>query len=190
MTTELLALDEIVSSQAQKEVTHNTALRQIEGRLIRVLSRTTTAEPASPNAGDTYVVPASATGTNWSGQDGKIAHYFGGAWTFYAPIEGLSLHVNDEDIRIEYNGAAWQRAGGDLSAASAIAVGASPFAHTNNGSQDVDIIIQGGTVTLAEFGRGGSWYDVGTTSGIVRLSAGDSVRVTYSAAPTMVKIPR
>lgn len=107
MTTELLVLDEITSSQASKEVTHNTALRQIEGRTIRVKSRTTTAQPGSPTAGDTYILPASATGTDWAGNDGKIGHYYGGAWVFYTAIEGIRVWVNDEDVRVVYYSAAW-----------------------------------------------------------------------------------
>ncbi len=107
MTTELLGLSEISTSQASKEATHNAGLRQIEGRTIKVKSRTTSAEPGSPSAGDTYIVPSGATGTNWASQDGKIAHYYGGAWVFYAPIEGIRLWVDDEDVRVAYDGSAW-----------------------------------------------------------------------------------
>lgn len=107
MATEMLGLAEIVASQSAKEVTHNQALREIEGRLVRVKSRTTTAQPGSPANGDTYIVPTGATGTNWSGQDGKIAHYYGGSWKFWTPIEGVREWANDEDIRWVYNGSAW-----------------------------------------------------------------------------------
>ena len=107
MTTEILALDEITAAQASKEVTHNTALRQIEGRTIKVKSRTTTAQPGSPAAGDTYILPASATGTDWAGNDGKIGQFYGGAWVFYIPIEGIRVWVDDEDVRVVYDGSTW-----------------------------------------------------------------------------------
>ena len=110
MTTEILDLDEISASQAQKEVTHNTALRQIEGRLVRVLSRTTTAQPSSPANGDTYVIPASATGTDWSTYAaGDIAHYYGGAWHNWMPLNGLTVAVLDESQLhlITWDGSAW-----------------------------------------------------------------------------------
>ncbi|MCK4609478.1 MAG: DUF2793 domain-containing protein [Gammaproteobacteria bacterium] len=107
MTTELLNLDEILASQASKEVTHNTALRQIEGRTIRVISRTTTAQPGSPSEGDTYILPTSATGTDWATNDGKIGQFYGGAWVFYTPIEGIRIWVNDEDVRVVYDSSAW-----------------------------------------------------------------------------------
>lgn len=107
MSTEILTLDEIAESQANKYLTHNTALRQIEAKTIRVLSRTTTAEPVSPSAGDTYLIPASATGTNWAGEDGKIGHFYNGSWQFYNVFEGLTFWVNDEDSHYAYNGTSW-----------------------------------------------------------------------------------
>lgn len=115
-STEILTLDEISSSQASKEVTHNTALRQLEGRLVRVKDKDLTAPPGSPANGDTYIVATGGTG-DWSGHDGKIAHYYGGAWHVWAPIEGIRVWVNDEDLVYAYTGAAWTAiAGGALTA--------------------------------------------------------------------------
>lgn len=111
MTTEILGLDEIVASQAQKEVPHNTALRQIEA-WVRALSITTTAPPATPAAGDTYIVPVGATGV-WAGQENKLAHYYGGSWKFRAPIRGPRPLVLDEGKAYFWNGTAWAPEGGD-----------------------------------------------------------------------------
>lgn len=113
MTTPLLGLDELSETQASKYLTHNTALRQLEGWLIRIKDRDLATPPGSPAEGDTYLVAASGTGA-WSGQDGKLAVYISGAWSFLAPFEGLSLWVNDEDTRITYDGAAWLQEGGLL----------------------------------------------------------------------------
>lgn len=107
MSTDILSIDEIGESQASKYATHNTGLRQLEAQLVRVLSRTTGAEPGSPSAGDVYIIPSGATGTNWSGQDGKIGHYYSGAWHFYTAVEGHRLWVNDEDIIVRYDGSSW-----------------------------------------------------------------------------------
>lgn len=107
MATEVLGITELVDSQAAKYATHNEALRQIEGRMVRVKSRTTTAQPGGAADGDTYIVPAGATGTNWSGNDGKIAHYYGGSWKFWTAVEGTRVWVNDEDQLVVYNGSAW-----------------------------------------------------------------------------------
>lgn len=104
MATEVLGITELVDSQAAKYATHNEALRQIEGRTVRVKSRTTSAQPGSPAAGDTYIIPTGATGTDWSTQAGKIGHYYGGSWKFYAPVEGIRVWVNDEDVRVVYDG--------------------------------------------------------------------------------------
>ncbi|MGE0338118.1 MAG: DUF2793 domain-containing protein [Gammaproteobacteria bacterium] len=107
MATEVLGITELVDSQAAKYATHNEALRQLEGRMVRVKSRTTTAQPGSPAAGDTYILPTGATGTNWAGNDGKIAHYYGDTWKFWTPTEGTRVWVNDEDSVVAYTGSAW-----------------------------------------------------------------------------------
>jgi len=106
MTTELLALDEIIQAQAGKEITHNTALRQIEGRTIRALGKDLATPPGSPANGDTYIIPSGATGV-WSGKTDQIAHYYGGAWTYWAPIEGVRLWLNDEDTEYAFDGLSW-----------------------------------------------------------------------------------
>lgn len=106
MATELLSIVEIVESQASKYVTHNTALRQLEGQLIRALDRDLTAPPGSPANGDTYIVATGGSGA-WAGKDKYIAHWFGGAWSTYAPKEGHRLWLNDEDIEVVYDGTNW-----------------------------------------------------------------------------------
>ena len=108
MTTDVLSLPEITAGQSQKEVTHNEALYRLEGLLSRVKSRTTSAEPSSPSEGDIYIVPAGATGTNWSGQDNNIAHYYGGSWHFYAPVRQVLVGVIDEDLWVHWTGSAWE----------------------------------------------------------------------------------
>ena len=106
MTTEIASLSEISASQAQKEVTHNTALRQLEGRLFRVIDQDVGTTPGSPTNGDTYIVDQ--LGGAWSTATvGDIAHFFGGAWNFYTPFEGLRVWVNDENIIVVYDGANW-----------------------------------------------------------------------------------
>jgi hypothetical protein len=106
MTTEILNISELQESQASKYITHNTALRQIEGRLVRVMSRTNSGPPGSPSNGDTYIVD-SATGDWLNGTVGDIAHYYSDSWHFYTPAEGLVIWVNDEDLYIKYTGSEW-----------------------------------------------------------------------------------
>lgn len=113
MTTPLLAITELVSAQASPEITVNEALRLIEGLTIRVLSRSTTAEPGSPADGDAYIIPAAATGTDWSTfTAGDVALFSGGAWSALTPFNGLSVTVVDENgLGVYWDGAAWRSLG-------------------------------------------------------------------------------
>jgi hypothetical protein len=73
---------------------------------LAVVSRGLTAPPGSPVEGDRYIPAATATGA-WAGQENKIAHWVDGAWAFYAPRKGWLSGIDDEDIAVRYNGAAW-----------------------------------------------------------------------------------
>ncbi len=106
-TTPRSALPLLAAAQAQKHVTHNEALLQLDALVFaRFLDRDLTAPPASPADGDTYLVHAAATG-DWSGQDGAIAYAVDSAWRFYAPFAGLAAFVVDEARLIIFNGTAW-----------------------------------------------------------------------------------
>jgi len=78
-------------------------------------------------------------------------------------------------------------------ALSAITVGSSPFTYTNNDGFPENISIYGGTLTtpFIQFARGGVNTQISgaTHDYTVYLDPGDGVIVTYSVAPTMVKIP-
>jgi hypothetical protein len=96
------------ASQAQKHVTHNDALIELDALLCcRVLDRDLSTPPGSPADGDAYLVHASPTGA-WTGQAGNIAYCVDGAWRFAAPFEGLSLFVADEVTMLVYHSGSWQ----------------------------------------------------------------------------------
>jgi len=106
MSTEILTIDEVTSGQADKFVTHNEGLRQLEGRLIHVLSKTNSGAPVSPSNGDTYIVDSVAG--DWSAATlNDIAHYYGGAWHFYTPVDGMRLGVDDTNVVHKYDGVDW-----------------------------------------------------------------------------------
>ena len=109
--TPVLGLPEIAEGVASQTVLHNEALRRIEARLVRALSRTTTAPPGSPAEGDSYIIPTGSPNT-WGGTADQVASYIGGAWSYYTPIEGVRLWVNDDDEEVVYDGAAWTASGG------------------------------------------------------------------------------
>lgn len=72
-----------------------------------------------------------------------------------------------------------------------LAIGASPYTYQNVSYLREDVITQGGTVSTIEFSRdGATWYNVGFTSGVVPLEMGDSMRVTYTVAPNITRVPQ
>ncbi len=105
--TPLLALPYIASSQAQKHVTHNEALSLVDGLLhLSVISRGLAAPPASPIDSDRYLIAAGPTGA-WLSHAGHFVLRIEGAWRFFIPRKGWRLWVEDENIFLIYNGAAW-----------------------------------------------------------------------------------
>lgn len=70
----------------------------------------------------------------------------------------------------------------------AITVGASAFDYK---SPDAGVVIvTGGTVTAIAYGRNGTFTGIGVITGIIPVSKGDVVRVTYTVVPTMTFIKR
>ena len=101
----------IETSQAQKETTHNEALRALDVTTnMLIIDRDLAAPPVSPSNGDTYLIDASATG-DWAGEDGNIGYYYDG-WSFLTPFEGLTGWVDDEDKDIIYSDGVWSEKGG------------------------------------------------------------------------------
>lgn len=70
----------------------------------------------------------------------------------------------------------------------AVTPGASPYTYT--AKQSGALSIQGGTVSLASLSRNGVSVTLGLVSGLISLSSGDSVTITYVVAPTINFIPR
>ena len=67
--TPRLALPYLAAAQAQKHVTMNAALALLDGLVqTAVESRSVAAEPASPADGAIYILPAGASGADWSGR--------------------------------------------------------------------------------------------------------------------------
>ncbi len=105
-TTHLL-LPYILAAQAQKHVTHNEALRLLDGLVqLSVLDRDLTAPPASPADGDRYIVASGAT-SDWSGWDLNVALWTDGAWLRLPPRTGWRAWIEDEGLLLVYDGAGW-----------------------------------------------------------------------------------
>ncbi len=109
-TTHLL-LPYILAAQAQKHVTHNEALRILDGLVhLSVLDRDLTTPPASPADGDRYIVGSGAT-SDWAGWDLNIALWTDGAWLRLPPSTGWRAWVEDEAVLLVWNGATWEVVG-------------------------------------------------------------------------------
>lgn len=85
----------IAADQAQKHVTHNTALEWLEPLAAGIAaSATSPAPPASPAEGELHIVPPAG----WPGvaDGGDLAQWRAGAWSIVEPPAGLRLVVADE----------------------------------------------------------------------------------------------
>ncbi len=105
-TTPNLTLSYIASSQAQKEVTHNAALNDLDF-LVKssVIDYTLATPPASPNTGDAYIIAASPTGA-WAGFANCVAGYYGG-WSIKTPVAGWAVWSRNGNHLLYYTGSAW-----------------------------------------------------------------------------------
>ena len=106
-TTVHLALPFIMAAQAQKHVTHNEALRVLDGVVqLSVKDRDLAAPPGSPHDGDRYIVGSGATGA-WAGWDLNVALWSDGAWLRLPPRAGWLAWIEDESLLLAFNGSSW-----------------------------------------------------------------------------------
>ncbi len=106
-TTAHLALPFLMAAQAQKHVTHNEALRLLDGIVqLSVKDRNLATPPASPADGDRYIVASGATGA-WAAWDLNIALWADGAWLRLPPGAGWRAWVEDEGLLLVFNGSGW-----------------------------------------------------------------------------------
>jgi len=106
-TTTNLLLPYIMAAQAQKHVTHNEALRLLDGLVqLSVLDRDLTVPPGSPADGDRYIVASGATG-DWAGWDLNVALFTDGAWLRLPLRAGWRAWVEDESVLLVYDGSDW-----------------------------------------------------------------------------------
>lgn len=107
-----LVLPYIQASQAQKHVTHNEAIRLLDGMVqLAVLSRVLTAPPGSPVDGDRYIVASGATGA-WASWDLNVAFWIDGAWVRLIPRVGWIAYSVADAAHYAWNGSAWVAFGG------------------------------------------------------------------------------
>lgn len=106
-TSARLRLPFLQSGQAQKELYHNEALALIDIAVQpAVLSVGANEPPANPRLGECWVVGTAPTGV-WSGQAGTLAGWTAGGWRFLAPIPGMSVWSQAQQMTARYDSAAW-----------------------------------------------------------------------------------
>jgi len=124
-----------MAAQAQKHVTHNEAIRELDAIVqLSVLDQNLATPPGAPSNGNRYIVAATATGA-WATHETEIAAFQDATWIFYAPQEGWLAWVADEDKLYGWNGTSWVVAGGgitSLNPADGDLVGVNATADTTN----------------------------------------------------------
>jgi len=99
----------IISTQSQKEVTHNMALNMLDALVQSAVETSTlSTPPATPLEGGLWLVGSSATGA-WAGNDNKLAQYIGGVWQFHSAFEGMLVWLKDDNVVARYTAGLWQK---------------------------------------------------------------------------------
>lgn len=107
--TPRLSLPYLAAGQAQKHVTLNETLARLDGLVqTAVESRTTAAQPVSPEDGVLYILPSAATGADWAGKAaGALMRFEAGAWAELAVGAGHLAYVKDDGVLVFHDGADW-----------------------------------------------------------------------------------
>jgi Protein of unknown function (DUF2793) len=153
------------------------------GGILTVLSRTITAQPGSPAAGASYLLPASTlSGAAWGAGGGAtyqnyIATWSGSAWVFTAPTRGLVVMLADTgdnlvDHVIEYNGAIWQPLALSIDGTPEVSVASASTCDISNAASSRVLIT--GSTTITSFGTTQKKRAV-----LCRLAA--SLTITYNS---------
>ncbi|KQO69318.1 DUF2793 domain-containing protein [Methylobacterium sp. Leaf89] len=109
-TTPILALPLIAAGQAQKHVTHNEALIQLDAVVqLACRDKDLAAPPAAPAEGDRYLVLSPAPTGAWAGLSGQVAQFQDGRWRGLAPKPGWLAWILDEDELYIFTAAGWVR---------------------------------------------------------------------------------
>ena len=116
--TARLELPYLAAGQMQKHVTLNEALTRLDALVqTLIVSRTTTAQPASPEQGALYVLPTGRTGADWAARAvGTVVRADMGGWVEVPVQDGLIALVQDAGELIVRSGGDWVALGARLGA--------------------------------------------------------------------------
>lgn len=113
-----LGLAYLAPGQLQKHVTLNETLTRLDALVqTRLVSRTTTAQPATPSDGALYILPASPSGAVWSGFHAQdLVRFEAGGWAVVEAVDGALAWVADEAGVVVRSAAGWVGLGQTLGA--------------------------------------------------------------------------
>lgn len=103
-----LRLQVAFSATGHLDIVIDPTIRVVLQRLsvtpwIPVISASITAPPADAEPGDTYLVPADATGA-WAGQTGNVAEYTAAGWAIVSPRDGQACILPSGVVLIRRGG--------------------------------------------------------------------------------------
>lgn len=132
-TSTRLGLPFLAAGQLQKHVTLNAALSRLDALVhLAVLSRGLAEQPVEPGEGGAWLIPAGASGPDWSAmEEGYVAAFQDGGWVGILPPVGAVALVLDEDLLIVRTSGGWTRLGdrlGRIEFVDRLGIGGSPDA--------------------------------------------------------------
>ncbi|TCM16951.1 uncharacterized protein DUF2793 [Novosphingobium sp. PhB165] len=89
-TTPRFALPLLYTAQTRKETFVNEAFVRTDVLLHCAIGGESVSPPKNPTDGDTWIVASKASG-DWAGNDGMLASYQSGGWTFITPRDGMRV---------------------------------------------------------------------------------------------------
>jgi len=102
-----LKLPYLAPAQAQKHVTHNEALRQLDTIVQLSVLRVASRAVADPKNGNCYIVSSNPE-DSFIGKANYIAAFQDGAWAFLAPNIGWRCYIQDVAEFCVFDGTEWQ----------------------------------------------------------------------------------
>ena len=106
-STPRFELPNLIAGQAQKEFYVNEAFSRIDSLLHPSVEGETATPPNSPVEGQCWLVGNAATG-DWADEDGNLAAWQAGAWTFIAPQSGTRIIDSSTGGSLYFDGT-WTR---------------------------------------------------------------------------------
>lgn len=99
----------LIGDHAQKQLVMNQALMRLESLVqARVLSRTLMEEPAASADGDSYILPAGASGASWSSlAAGSFVRAESGTWESVDMPDGAVVLIGDEGLFLMRSADGW-----------------------------------------------------------------------------------